>query len=83
LKIKHRVNNALESSHPDAQKGGVNMISPLDLDPREEFQDRRVSPIKELEQVQIGETTHKTTNLGTALQPKERDSKTGTEESMT
>jgi hypothetical protein len=48
------------------------MISPLDLDSREEFQDRRVSPIEELEQVQIGEATHQTTNLGTALQLEER-----------
>jgi hypothetical protein len=43
------------------------VISPLDLDPREEFQDRRVSPIEELEQVQIGEEAHQTTNVGTAL----------------
>jgi hypothetical protein len=34
------------------------MISLLDMNPREEFQDRRVSPIEELEQVQIGEATH-------------------------
>jgi hypothetical protein len=72
LKIKHRAVNAQESSRPDAEKGEVNMISPLDLDPREEFQDRRVSPIEELEQVQIGEATHQTTNLGTALQPEKR-----------
>jgi hypothetical protein len=51
LKIKHRACNAPESPRPNRQKGGVNMISPLDLDPREEFQDRRVSPIEELEQV--------------------------------
>ncbi|MCI53761.1 hypothetical protein A2U01_0075008, partial [Trifolium medium] len=30
---------------------GVNMVSTTDLDHREEFQDRRVSPIEELEQV--------------------------------
>jgi hypothetical protein len=73
LKIKHRASNAPESSCPNAQKGGVNMIGPLDLDPREEFQDSRVSPIEELEQVQIGEATHQTKNLGTALQPEERE----------
>jgi predicted HAD superfamily phosphohydrolase len=49
------------------------MISPLDLDPREEFQDRRVSPIEELEKVQIGEEAHQTTNIGTSLQPEERE----------
>jgi hypothetical protein len=49
------------------------MIGLLDLDPREEFQDSRVSPIEELEQVQIGEATHQTKNLGTALQPEERE----------
>jgi hypothetical protein len=73
LKIKHRAYNALESPRPNSQKGGVNMISPLDLDPREEFQDRRVTPIEELEHVQIGEAAHQTTNLGTALQPEERE----------
>jgi hypothetical protein len=67
LKIKHRSYNASEVSHPDTQKGDVYMISPLDLDPREEFQDRRVSSIKELEQVQIGEATHQITNIGTTL----------------
>jgi hypothetical protein len=50
-------------SRPDTQKGGVNMISPLDLDPREEFQDRMVSPIEELEQVQIGTEVYQTTSI--------------------
>jgi hypothetical protein len=63
LKIKHRAHGALESSRPDTQKGGVNMISPLDLDPREEFQDRMVSPIEELEQVQIGTEVYQTTSI--------------------
>ncbi|MCI63459.1 hypothetical protein A2U01_0084716, partial [Trifolium medium] len=48
------------------------MVNTADLDPREAFQDRRVSPIEELEQVQIGEKPHQTTNLGTALQPTEK-----------
>jgi hypothetical protein len=39
LKIKHRAHSASESSCPDIKKGGVNMISPLDFNPREEFQD--------------------------------------------
>jgi hypothetical protein len=73
LKIKHRALNAPDSSRPAPQKGGVNMISLLDLDPREEFQDRRVSPIEELENIQIGEEAHQTTNIGTSLQPEERE----------
>ncbi|MCI36149.1 hypothetical protein A2U01_0057371 [Trifolium medium] len=48
------------------------MINTADLDPREEFHDIRVSPIEELQQVQIGKEAHKTTNLGTALQPTEK-----------
>jgi hypothetical protein len=31
LKIKHRACNTSESPRPNTQKGGVNMISPLDL----------------------------------------------------
>jgi hypothetical protein len=58
LKIKHRACNKSESPRPNAQKGGVNMINPLDLNPKEEFQDRRVSLIEELEQVQIGDAAH-------------------------
>jgi hypothetical protein len=73
LKIKHKAFNAPDSTRHVPKKGGVNMISPLDLDPREEFQDRRVSPIEELEKVQIGEETHQTTNIGTSLQPEERE----------
>ncbi|WJX27446.1 hypothetical protein P8452_16261 [Trifolium repens] len=73
LKIRHRTLNTPDSTRPVPQKGGVNIISPLDLDPREEFQDRRVSPIEELEKVQIGEATYQTTNIGTSLQPEERE----------
>ncbi|MCI91312.1 hypothetical protein A2U01_0112606, partial [Trifolium medium] len=40
---------------------GVNMVCNTDLDPREEFQDSRVNPIEELEQVQIGEAMNQTT----------------------
>ncbi|KAK2449974.1 hypothetical protein QL285_009117 [Trifolium repens] len=72
MKIKHRAFNAPESTRPAPEKGGVNMISPLDLDPREEFH-RRVSPIEELEKVQIGKEAHQTTNMGTSLQPEERE----------
>jgi hypothetical protein len=51
----------------------VNVISPLDLDPREDFQDRRVCPIEDLEQVRIGEKPHQVTNMGTALKPEEKE----------
>jgi hypothetical protein len=38
-----------------------------ELDPREDFQERRVSPIEELEEVQIGKEQHQTTSIGTAM----------------
>ncbi|WJX58397.1 hypothetical protein P8452_43858 [Trifolium repens] len=72
LKIRHRAVNATSSARPVSKTGGVNMISPLDLDPREELQDIRVSPIEELEKVQIGSEAHQTTNIGTSMKPEER-----------
>jgi hypothetical protein len=44
-----------------------------DLDPREDFQEERVSPVDELKQVQIGDQPHQTTNLGTNLEPSEEE----------
>jgi hypothetical protein len=44
-----------------------------DLDPREGFQEERVSPVDELKQVQIGDQPHQTTNLGTNLEPSEEE----------
>jgi hypothetical protein len=44
-----------------------------DLDPREDFQEERVSPVDELKQVQIGDQPHQTTNLGTNLKPSEEE----------
>ncbi|WJX66040.1 hypothetical protein P8452_50635 [Trifolium repens] len=73
LKIKHRAVNASSSARPVSKTGGVNMINPLDLDPREELQDRRVSLIEELEKVQIGSEAHQTTNIGTSMKPEERE----------
>ncbi|PNY11290.1 gag-pol polyprotein [Trifolium pratense] len=75
LKIRHRTSNS--GSTPNQKQaprqGGINVIENADMDPREEFQDRRVSPIEELEQVQIGEEPHQTTNLGTTLLHSERE----------
>ncbi|GAU23955.1 hypothetical protein TSUD_183540 [Trifolium subterraneum] len=51
----------------------ANMVETLDLDPREEFQDRRVSPIEDLEPIQIGEAPHELTNLGTHLDEGEKE----------
>ncbi|GAU34855.1 hypothetical protein TSUD_259350 [Trifolium subterraneum] len=45
----------------------------LNLDPREEFQDRRVSPIEDLEPIQIGEAPHELINLGTHLDEGEKE----------
>ncbi|KAK2445921.1 hypothetical protein QL285_016792 [Trifolium repens] len=75
LKIKHRGANAPVSTCPVPKTGGVNVISPIDLDPREEFQDRRVSPIEELEKVQIDSEAHQTTNIDTSMQPEKRERK--------
>ncbi|KAK2450290.1 hypothetical protein QL285_009417 [Trifolium repens] len=43
-----------------------------ELDPREDFQERRVSPIEELEEIQIGKEQHQTTSIGTAMGEEER-----------
>ncbi|GAU44869.1 hypothetical protein TSUD_329260 [Trifolium subterraneum] len=51
----------------------ANMVETSDLDPREEFQDRRVSPIEDLEPIQIGEAPHELINLGTHLDEGEKE----------
>ncbi|CAJ2644717.1 unnamed protein product [Trifolium pratense] len=74
LKIRHRASNTNRASErrQATVPGGINIIENSDMDPREEFQDRRVSPIEDLEQVQIGDHPHQTTSLGTALPNEER-----------
>ncbi|XP_045791855.1 uncharacterized protein LOC123886594 [Trifolium pratense] len=74
LKIRHRASNTNGASErrQSTVPGGINIIENSDMDPREEFQDRRVSPIEDLEQVQIGDHPHQTTSLGTALPNEER-----------
>jgi hypothetical protein len=49
-----------------------NMMEAAYLDPREEFYEEIVSPIDELEEVQIGKEEHQTTKLGVNMQPEER-----------
>ncbi|XP_045809878.1 uncharacterized protein LOC123904235 [Trifolium pratense] len=69
LKIQHKIpseNAGYRSGSPAIQEG-INLVDSEDMDPREEFQDRRVSPIEELEQIQIGVEPHQTTNLGREL----------------
>ncbi|GAU30655.1 hypothetical protein TSUD_31270 [Trifolium subterraneum] len=73
LKIRHRPSKPVSPPVSGERTNGINMVNITDLDPREEFQDRRVSPIEDLEQVQIGEHSHHTTNIGTSLQPEERE----------
>ncbi|GAU51689.1 hypothetical protein TSUD_415030, partial [Trifolium subterraneum] len=51
----------------------ANIVEMSDLDPREEFQDRRVSPIEDLEPIQIGKAPHELTNLGTHLDEGEKE----------
>ncbi|GAU22813.1 hypothetical protein TSUD_142530 [Trifolium subterraneum] len=73
LKIRHIPSKSVSPPVSGERTNGINMVNVTDLDPREEFQDRRVSPIEDLEQVQIGEHSHQTTNIGTSLQPDERE----------
>ncbi|WJX83768.1 hypothetical protein P8452_66405 [Trifolium repens] len=51
----------------------ANMTESADLDPREEFREDRVSPIEEVEEVQIGGEAHQTTNLGNNMKSEERE----------
>lgn len=46
----------------------VNMI---DLDPREDFQQERLEPTKDLKEISIGPEVHQTTKIGTSLSPDE------------
>ncbi|PNX78768.1 gag-pol polyprotein, partial [Trifolium pratense] len=74
LKIQHKIpsgNAGYRSGCPTNQEG-VNMVDSEDMDPREEFQDRRFNPIEELEQIQIGVEPHQTTNLGRELLPTDK-----------
>ncbi|MCI33194.1 hypothetical protein A2U01_0054410, partial [Trifolium medium] len=71
-----RTGNDRESkcSPPKSQADRVNMADDFaDLDPREDFQEGRVSPIEELKQILIGEMPHQVTNLGTALELSEEE----------
>ncbi|GAU44843.1 hypothetical protein TSUD_400440 [Trifolium subterraneum] len=65
LKIRHRPSKPVSPPVSGERTNGI--------DPRDKFQDSRISPIEDLEQVQIGEHSHQTTNIGTSLQPKERE----------
>ncbi|GAU20758.1 hypothetical protein TSUD_239520 [Trifolium subterraneum] len=73
LKIRHRPSKAVSPPVSGERTNGINMVNVTNLDPRDEFQDRRVSPIEDLKQVQIGEHPHQTTNIGTSLQSEERE----------
>ncbi|GAU16859.1 hypothetical protein TSUD_368080 [Trifolium subterraneum] len=73
LKIRHKPSRPVSPPDSGERINGINMVSITDLDHREEFQDRRVSPIEDLEQVQIGEQPHQTTNIGTSLHPEEKE----------
>jgi hypothetical protein len=52
------------SPGPDSNQETVNLAEDVaDLDPREDFQEERVSPVDELKEVQIDDQPHQTTNL--------------------
>jgi hypothetical protein len=57
---------------PSQGEHTANMTEAADLNPREEYKDDRVSPIGELEEIQIGKESHQTTNLGSDMQPEEK-----------
>ncbi|GAU43737.1 hypothetical protein TSUD_365860 [Trifolium subterraneum] len=73
FKIRHKANKPPPPRPQEERTNEVNTVNATDLDLREEFQDRRVSPIEDLELVQISEKPHQTTNIGTNLQPAERE----------
>jgi hypothetical protein len=50
----------------------TNTLKAANLDPREDFQERRASPIEELKEVQIGSEQHQITSIGTAMGDEER-----------
>jgi hypothetical protein len=46
----------------------VNMV---DLDPMEDFQSEHIEPTEDLKEISIGPEAHKTTKIGTTLDPQE------------
>ncbi|GAU31520.1 hypothetical protein TSUD_332960 [Trifolium subterraneum] len=72
LKIKKKLNQGSISQVPKEATDSTNMSQTADLDPREEFQEGRVSPTEELEEIKIGDKAHQVTNLGTTLPYEER-----------
>ncbi|KAK2425775.1 hypothetical protein QL285_024519 [Trifolium repens] len=66
LKIRKKEISRLSVNNTDVGEAA-------ELDPREDFQERRVSPIEELEEVQIGKEQHQVTSIGTTMDPKERE----------
>ncbi|MCI16201.1 hypothetical protein A2U01_0037343 [Trifolium medium] len=73
LKIKCNQTPVEQMHIAEAGSREASMAETTDLDPREEFQDRRVSPMEELESIQIGEAAHQTTSLGTHLGEEEKE----------
>ncbi|KAK2409009.1 hypothetical protein QL285_044467 [Trifolium repens] len=66
LKIKKKELSRLSVNNANTREAA-------ELDPREDFQERRVSPIEELEEIQIGKEQHQTTNIGTTMGVEERE----------
>ncbi|GAU50294.1 hypothetical protein TSUD_137480 [Trifolium subterraneum] len=50
LKIRHKLPKPVSPPDSGERTKGINMVNITNLDPREEFQDRRVNPIEDLEQ---------------------------------
>ncbi|GAU29723.1 hypothetical protein TSUD_264590 [Trifolium subterraneum] len=75
IKVSRSANHIQSKRDRQRKYGGdvANMVETSDLDPREEFQDIRVSPIENLEPIQIGEAPHELTNLRTHLDEGEKE----------
>ncbi|MCH81899.1 hypothetical protein A2U01_0002693 [Trifolium medium] len=71
IKSNQALGEQMHIAEAGSEKGS--MAEATNLDPREEFRDRRVIPIEELESIQIGESSHQTTSLGTHLGEEEKD----------
>ncbi|CAJ2642757.1 uncharacterized protein LOC123899916 [Trifolium pratense] len=63
--------NTFEASNFRIESADIEEVT--DLDPREEFKDQRVSPIENLEPVQIGSAEHQVTYIGTQLNNEEKE----------
>ncbi|GAU24562.1 hypothetical protein TSUD_149030 [Trifolium subterraneum] len=73
LKVRKNYAHGATSQTGGTSVNTTNMSEAIELDPREEFHEGRVSPIEDLEEITIGSEPHQVTNIGTTLPPEEKD----------